>query len=44
VPDEADDFAGDADGACGRPGNQQNGGIFGDSLDGAHNSTVLWVY
>ena len=40
VPDEVDDFNSYVDGSCSSLSNQQNGGIFGNSLDGAHNLTV----
>jgi len=40
VPGEVDDISSYGYGICSRPGNQQNGGIFGDSLNGAHNLTV----
>jgi len=40
VPDEVDDFSSYVDASCSGLGNQQNGGIFGDSLNGAHNLTV----
>jgi len=40
VPDEVDDISSYVDGIGGGLGNQQNDGIFGDSLNGAHNLTV----
>jgi len=40
VPDEVDDLSSYGYGICSSLSNQQNGGIFGDSLNGAHNLTV----
>ena len=40
VSDEVDDISSYVDGTCGGLVNQQNGGVLGDSLNGAHGLAV----